>query len=89
MRAKLAEEFIAGGLTIRDKLISKVDGTRKYLFELIDGNIIESVLMRYRYGYSACLSTQVGCRMGCAFCASASLGFVRNLDVGEMFGSGS
>lgn len=84
MRFKLAEEFIAGGLTIRDKLISKVDGTRKYLFELTDGNIIESVLMKYRYGYSVCLSTQVGCRMGCAFCASASLGFVRNLTVGEM-----
>ncbi|MGI6622591.1 MAG: 23S rRNA (adenine(2503)-C(2))-methyltransferase RlmN [Clostridiaceae bacterium] len=84
MRAKLAEEFAAGRLKIADKLISKVDGTRKYLFELEDGNIIESVLMKYRYGYSACLSTQVGCRMGCTFCASASLGLVRNLTVGEL-----
>lgn len=84
MRIKLGEEFTAGGLKIANKLVSKVDGTRKYLFELHDGNIIESVLMKYRYGYSVCLSTQVGCRMGCAFCASASLGFVRNLTVGEL-----
>ncbi len=84
MRARLADEFIAGGLKVADKRISKVDGTRKYLFELKDGNIIESVLMKYHYGYSVCLSTQVGCRMGCAFCASASLGLVRNLTVGEL-----
>ena len=84
MRVKLSEEFTAGGLRIANKHVSKVDGTRKYLLELHDGNIIESVLMKYHYGYSACLSTQVGCRMGCAFCASASLGFVRNLTVGEL-----
>lgn len=84
MRARLADEFIAGGLKIVDKRISKIDGTRKYLFELKDGNIIESVLMKYHYGYSVCLSTQVGCRMGCAFCASASLGLVRSLTVGEL-----
>ena len=84
MRAKLADEFKAGGLKISDKLVSKIDGTRKYLFELDDGNIIESVLMKYRYGYSVCLSTQVGCRMGCAFCASANLGLVRNLTAGEL-----
>ncbi|MGI6122850.1 MAG: 23S rRNA (adenine(2503)-C(2))-methyltransferase RlmN [Acetivibrionales bacterium] len=84
MRTKLTDEFIAGGLKIAEKLISKIDGTRKYLFELKDGNTIESVLMKYHYGYSVCLSTQVGCRMGCAFCASASLGMVRNLTVGEL-----
>lgn len=84
MRAKLEDEFTAGGLKIAKKLVSKVDGTRKYLFELKDGNIIESVLMKYRYGYSVCLSTQVGCRMGCEFCASASLGLVRSLTVGEL-----
>lgn len=84
MRTRLADEFIAGGLKITEKLISKIDGTRKYLFELKDGNIIESVLMKYHYGYSVCLSTQVGCRMGCAFCASAALGMIRNLTVGEL-----
>lgn len=84
MRDKLSATFTAGGLKIADKLISKLDGTRKYLFELKDGNIIESVLMKYHYGYSVCLSTQVGCRMGCAFCASSPLGLVRNLTVGEM-----
>lgn len=86
MRDKLSEAFYAGGLTIANKLVSKIDGTRKYLFELRDGNIIESVLMKYHYGYSVCLSTQVGCRMGCAFCASAPLGLVRSLTVGEMLG---
>ena len=84
MRERLAGQFIAGGLKIAKKLVSKIDGTRKYLFELKDGNIIESVLMKYRYGYSVCLSTQVGCRMGCAFCASAGLGMIRNLTVGEL-----
>lgn len=84
MREKLSATFTAGGLRIVDKLVSKLDGTRKYLFELKDGNIIESVLMKYHYGYSVCLSTQVGCRMGCAFCASSPLGLVRSLTVGEM-----
>lgn len=84
LREALFQRFMAGGLMIRDKLISAIDGTRKYLFELSDGNIIESVLMQYHYGYSVCLSTQVGCRMGCAFCASSPLGLVRNLTVGEL-----
>lgn len=84
MRERIAGKFIAGGVKIAEKLISKIDGTRKYLFELKDGNIIESVLMKYHYGYSVCLSTQVGCRMGCAFCASASLGMIRNLTVSEL-----
>lgn len=84
LRDLLSERYRAGGLRIRDKLTSKVDGTRKYLFELDDGNIIEGVIMQYHYGYSACLSTQVGCRMGCSFCASAPLGCLRNLTVGEL-----
>jgi 23S rRNA (adenine2503-C2)-methyltransferase len=68
------------------KLTSKIDDTSKYLFELKDGNIIEAVLMRYKYGLSVCISSQVGCKMGCKFCASAKAGFVRNLTAGEMLG---
>ena len=64
--------------------ISKIDGTRKYLFALADGNVIESVLMRYKHGNSVCISSQVGCRMGCAFCASTLEGCIRNLTPGEM-----
>lgn len=60
------------------------DGTEKYLFELADGNIIEGVLMKYKYGYTQCVSTQVGCRMGCKFCASTLNGLVRNLTAGEI-----
>lgn len=63
---------------------SKIDDTKKYLFLLRDGNIIESVLMKYKYGYSACISTQVGCRMGCLFCASTKEGCIRNLNPSEM-----
>ncbi len=66
--------------------VSKQDGTRKYLFALSDGNTVESVLMKYRHGYSVCISSQVGCRMGCAFCASSIGGFVRNLTPAEMLG---
>lgn len=64
--------------------ISKQDGTRKYLFALPDGNMIESVLMRYKHGNSVCVSSQVGCRMGCRFCASTLDGLVRNLSVSEI-----
>lgn len=64
--------------------ISKIDGTRKYLFLLEDGNVIESVLMRYKHGNSVCISSQVGCRMGCRFCASTLDGLVRGLTAGEM-----
>jgi len=63
---------------------SKIDGTRKYLFCLEDGNVIESVLMRYKHGNSVCISSQVGCRMGCRFCASTLDGLVRNLTASEM-----
>ena len=64
--------------------ISKLDGTRKYLFLLEDGNVIESVLMKYKHGNSVCISSQVGCRMGCRFCASTLLGLERNLYPSEM-----
>lgn len=64
--------------------VSKIDGTRKYLFALEDGNVIESVLMRYKHGNSVCISSQVGCRMGCRFCASTLDGLVRGLKPSEM-----
>ena len=71
-------------LEIEDVQISKEDGTRKYLFKLSDGNMIESVFMRYKHGISVCISSQVGCKMGCNFCASTIDGFVRNLTPSEM-----
>ncbi|MBQ8393866.1 MAG: 23S rRNA (adenine(2503)-C(2))-methyltransferase RlmN [Clostridia bacterium] len=71
---------------VKLKLVSKIDGTIKYLFELIDGECIESVLMRYEHGNTLCISSQVGCRMGCKFCASTILGRVRNLAPSEMLG---
>lgn len=73
-----------GGARIYDKRVSARDGTVKYLFELEDGNLVEGVLMRYHHGNTLCISTQVGCRMGCAFCASTLEGCVRNLEAGEM-----
>ena len=66
------------------ELKSKLDETKKYLFELHDENVIESVLMKYKYGYTVCISTQVGCKMGCAFCASTNKGLIRNLYASEM-----
>lgn len=69
---------------IQSKLISKIDGTTKYLFKLTDSNLIESVVMHYEHGISVCISTQVGCRMGCEFCASTKAGFCRNLSAGEI-----
>ncbi len=71
---------------IKTKLVSKIDGTVKYLFELYDGECIESVFMRYEHGNTLCISTQVGCRMGCTFCASTLGGLVRNLTPSEMTG---
>jgi len=86
LREQLAAEFSDGTLKIAGKLTSKVDGTSKYLFDLGDGNLIESVLMNYKYGYSACVSTQAGCKMGCTFCASAKIPFGRDLTAGEIAG---
>ena len=71
---------------IKRKLVSKLDGTVKYLFELSDKNCIESVVMQYEHGFTICVSSQVGCRMGCRFCASTLMGRVRNLEAGEILG---
>lgn len=84
LREKLAQKTVINNIAIAKKLQSKEDDTIKYLFILADDNIIESVLMRYDYGNTICISSQVGCRMGCSFCASAIDGFVRNLTAGEM-----
>ncbi len=73
-----------GVLRVLAHQISAQDGTEKYLFELEDGNAVESVLMRYDYGYTVCVSTQAGCRMGCSFCASGLNGLVRDLTAGEI-----
>lgn len=83
-RAKLAGKSYISTLSIREKYISKLDGTIKYLFELQDGNCIESVVMRYKHGITICISSQVGCRMGCGFCASTIGGLYRNLTPGEL-----
>ena len=83
LREKLSDYPITA-LKAVDVQVSKVDGTRKYLFCLNDGNVIESVLMRYKHGNSVCISSQVGCRMGCRFCASTIGGLTRNLLASEM-----
>ena len=82
-KQKLSERFEDEPVRIREVLTSS-DGTEKYLFELADGNVIEGVLMSYKYGRTQCISTQVGCRMGCAFCASGLNGLIRNLSAGEI-----
>jgi 23S rRNA (adenine2503-C2)-methyltransferase len=81
---ELEEKAYLTCLTKEEVQISQIDGTRKYLFLLDDGNVIESVLMRYKHGNSVCISSQVGCRMGCRFCASTLDGLVRGLTAGEM-----
>ncbi|MBO4408335.1 MAG: 23S rRNA (adenine(2503)-C(2))-methyltransferase RlmN [Clostridiales bacterium] len=84
LKAKLDEDFIFPGMEIADCFVSKIDGTAKYVYKLYDGNIIETVVMRYKTGLSVCISSQAGCKMGCAFCASAKAGFGRSLTAGEM-----
>jgi 23S rRNA (adenine2503-C2)-methyltransferase len=84
LRSELDEDFEIKSCNILRKLVSKLDGTVKYLFEFSDKSTVESVLMKYKYGYSICISTQVGCKMGCTFCASAIGGFQRNLTPSEM-----
>lgn len=79
----LKDNFIIEGLNLKTKFVSS-DGTIKFLFELNDGNLIETVLMRHNYGNSVCVTSQVGCNMGCSFCASGELGKVRNLTLSEM-----
>lgn len=83
-REKLSDISFVSSLEIKQKLVSKIDGTVKYLFELEDGNCIESVVMRYKHGLSICISSQVGCRMGCRFCASTIGGLYRSLTPGEI-----
>lgn len=83
LKEKLLVEYYDVALEIVEEKTSK-DGTKKFLFRLNDGNVIEGVLMNYKYGNTLCVSTQVGCRMGCAFCASTIGGLVRNLTAGEI-----
>lgn len=84
LRDKLAEVSYISEPKIVGKLVSKIDGTKKYLFELSDGNVVESVVMYYKHGITICISCQVGCRMGCKFCASTIGGKVRDLTPGEI-----
>ena len=86
LRDKLSAEYSAGNLKIEQKFVSHIDETRRYLLQLDDGNFVECVLMKYHHGYTICVSTQVGCAMGCAFCASTRGGKVRNLTPGEIIG---
>lgn len=85
LRARLFEETYINSVNIVSKQVSKLDGTIKYLFELCDGNCIETVVMEYEHGNSICISTQAGCKMGCAFCASFDKGKTRNLTPGEIY----
>ena len=84
LREKLKENYEIRKVKMIDHQISKVDPTEKFLFELEDGNMVESVLMKYKHGNSVCISSQVGCRMGCRFCASTLDGLERNLTPSEM-----
>lgn len=84
LKEKLASLYRIDNLIIEKKLVSQIDGTIKYLFRLHDGSFIESVVMKYKHGNTICVSSQVGCNMGCRFCASAIGGKLRNLETGEI-----
>ncbi len=84
-REKLVEEYADKAVEIIETRTSEIDGTTKALFRMSDGNVVEGVVMKYKYGNTQCVSTQVGCRMGCAFCASGIGGLVRNLTPGEIY----
>lgn len=86
LRARLNGIAVANPVRILESYRSKLDGTEKFLYALEDGNLVEGVLMRYHHGDTLCVSTQVGCRMGCAFCASTLEGRVRDLTAGEILG---
>ena len=86
LREKLKESYEIRKVDMIARQISKMDPTEKFLFEMYDGNVVESVLMKYNYGNSVCISSQVGCRMGCKFCASTIGGKVRDLTASEMLG---
>ena len=83
LKDALCQQFEEVTVRIKETFYAQ-DGTEKYLFEFADGNLVEGVLMKYKYGYTQCISTQVGCRMGCKFCASTLGGLVRNLSAGEI-----
>ena len=84
LREKYNQKYYIASINVQKRLVSALDGTVKYLYGLADGNTVEAVLMQYRHGTSLCISTQVGCRMGCTFCASTIGGLVRHLTAGEM-----
>lgn len=84
LRNILLQKYYISHAEIEKKLVSEYDGTVKYLFKMNDGQFVESVLMKYKHGYSICISTQIGCKMGCAFCATGLGGFIRNLTASEM-----
>lgn len=84
LRAALAEQFYISRLEMLRKQVSAMDGTIKYLWQLNDGNAVETVVMHYKYGNTICISSQVGCRQGCAFCASTIGGLIRSLEPSEM-----
>ena len=84
LRQKLMQNCYISKATIEKKLISSYDDTEKYLFSFADGEKVESVLMKYHHGYTSCISTQVGCKMGCTFCATGKSGFSRDLTASEM-----
>lgn len=84
LREKLKQNYFIPSVEIEDKYVSKIDGTVKYLFRLYDEEYVEAVIMKYKYGYTICISSQVGCKMGCKFCASTLAGFKRNLLPAEM-----
>ncbi len=86
LRVQLSNDCVAVAAKIIKTLESSIDGTQKFLFKLSDGNVVEGVLMKYKYGNTLCVSSQVGCRMGCKFCASTLGGLVRNLSAGEILG---
>lgn len=85
-KQKLTENFSIGVPKVLQEYKSNIDGTQKFLFQYRDGNIIEAVVMKYKHGNTICISTQVGCRMGCKFCASTIGGVIRDLSPGEMIG---
>ncbi len=84
LRDIMQEKCYIANVEIERKFVSKIDGTVKYVYRLYDGEFIESVLMKYEHGYTVCISTQVGCRMGCSFCASGLNGLYRDLTASEM-----
>ena len=86
LREKLETQYEISQVQMLERQVSKTDGTNKFLFQLQDGHVVESVLMKYKHGNSVCISSQVGCRMGCRFCASTIGGLERNLKSSEMLG---